>query len=57
MIAFSIDLNFKKPSNTSTQFSYEFWVDKAPAGFVNTHAPDIRIQTRSPATGRYSDFI
>jgi hypothetical protein len=57
MIAFSIDLNFKIPPNTLTQFSYEFWVDNAPSGFENTYAPDIRIQTRSPATDRYSEFI
>lgn len=36
---------------------YEFWVDNAPVGSQNTSAPDIRIQTRSPATGQYSDFI
>jgi hypothetical protein len=57
MIAFSIDINVKIPPNTLTQFSYEFWVDNAPTGFENAYAPDIRIQTRSPATDRYSDFI
>jgi hypothetical protein len=32
-------------------------VDSTPTGFENIYAPDIRIQTRSPATGQYSDFI
>lgn len=36
------------------QFYYRFFVDSAP---VATYAPTLRIVTRSPATGEYSDFI
>lgn len=32
-------------------------MDSTPAGYEHVYAPDIRIQTRSPATGQYSDFI
>ncbi len=32
-------------------------MDSAPAGFQKLYAPNIRIQTRSPSTGQYSDFI
>jgi hypothetical protein len=39
------------------QLRYNYYVQQTPAGNETIFAPDLRIQTRSPLTGRYSDFI
>lgn len=46
------------PSASFTeQLAYTYYVDSTPAGQSPVRAPKLRIQTMSPGTGRYSDFI
>jgi len=60
MFSFTLPCYTVYPSTTNfhctPQFQYQFWVDSTPTGYEDTYAPNLVLQTESPATGQVSSF-